>query len=55
MADFLLLVAAEGLAAQGANNFGSSDSMSLQTYAAVYWPGMRTTALLVVCVNADIF
>ncbi len=40
---------------QEVNNFGSSNSMSLQTYAADYWPGMHTTALWVVLVNADIF
>ncbi len=33
----------------------SSDVMSLQSYTADYWPGMNTTALSVVHVNADFF
>ncbi len=40
---------------QEVNNFGSSDRLPLQTYNADYWPGVHTTALSVVRVNADIF
>ncbi len=40
---------------QEVNTFGSSDHMSLQMYTAYYWPGMHTTALLVVNRNTDIF
>ncbi len=40
-----LIVAAQGLAATGSNDFGSSDGMLLQTNTANYWPGMHTTVL----------
>ncbi len=32
-----------------------SDSMSLQTYTPDYWPGMLTTALSIVHVNAAFY
>ncbi len=39
---------------QEEDNLGSSEGMSLKTYSANYWPGMHTTGLSVVHVNADI-
>ncbi len=44
-----LLIAATG------NKPLLSDGMSLQTYAANYWPGMPTTALSLVHLNWDIY
>ncbi len=40
---------------QEVNNFSSSDGESVQSYTANYWPGMHTTAPLVLYVNAGFF
>ncbi len=50
---FIFLALLIALQLQDVNKFSSSAGMSLRSYIANYWPGMHTTALSVVHVNAD--